>query len=80
MSYDCFKLDLELDYSSLDTFFVDAKSIKDDFNYYCKSNLLKLTEKTPKFGEDDVAEALVERHFTKTKAKDIENKPNSAFS
>ncbi|CAD8114766.1 unnamed protein product [Paramecium primaurelia] len=71
-SYDCFKLDLEMDYSSIDTFFVDAKSIKDEFNYYCKSNLLKLTEKTPKFGDDDVAEALVERHFSKDKVKIVQ--------
>ncbi|CAD8202790.1 unnamed protein product [Paramecium pentaurelia] len=71
-SYDCFKLDLEMDYSSIDTFFVDAKSIKDEFNYYCKSNLLKLTEKTPKFGDDDVAEALVERHFSKDKVKAVQ--------
>lgn len=60
-----------MDYSSIDTFFVDAKSIKDEFNYYCKSNLLKLTEKTPKFGDDDVAEALVERHFSKDKVKAV---------
>ncbi|CAD8194061.1 unnamed protein product [Paramecium octaurelia] len=80
-SYDCFKLDLEMDYSSIDTFFVDAKSIKDEFNYYCKSNLLKLTEKTPKFGDDDVAEALVERHFSKDKVKAVqaEIKQNQSY-
>ncbi|CAD8209432.1 unnamed protein product [Paramecium octaurelia] len=80
-SYDCFKLDLEMDYSSIDTFFVDAKSIKDEFNYYCKSNLLKLTEKTPKFGDDDVAEALVERHFSKEKVKAVqaEIKQNQSY-
>jgi hypothetical protein len=37
-----------------------------------------LTDKTPKFGEDDVAEALVERHFSKDKVKAVlaENKSN----
>lgn len=55
----------------MDIFFQDAKSIKDEFNYYCKSKLLRLTEKSPKFGEDDVAEALVERHFSKDKVKAV---------
>lgn len=52
--------------------------MKDDYNYHCKSKLLKLTDKTPKFGEDDVAEALVERHFSKDKVKAVlaENKTN----
>ncbi|CAD8201875.1 unnamed protein product [Paramecium pentaurelia] len=81
-NYDCFKLDLELDYSTMDIFFQDAKSIKDEFNYYCKSKLLRLTEKSPKFGEDDVAEALVERHFSKEKVKAViaEAKPTQSFS
>jgi len=51
-------MDLEMDYSTLDFLFLDARSIKDEFSFFGKSTLLKMTEKTPKFGEDDVAEAL----------------------
>ena len=61
----------------MDIFFKDAKSIKDEFNNYCKSKLLRLTEKSPKFGEDDVAEALVERHFSKEKVKSVLAEPKS---
>lgn len=47
-----------MDYSSMDAFFKDVRSVKDEYSFFNKSTLLKMTEKTPKFGEDDVAEAL----------------------
>ena len=47
-----------MDYSTLDAFFKDAKAIKDQYSFFSKTTLLKMTEKTPKFGDDDVAEAL----------------------
>lgn len=47
-----------MDYSTMDQFFKDAKSIKDQYSLLNKTTLLKMTEKTPKFGDDDVAEAL----------------------
>ncbi|CAD8192970.1 unnamed protein product [Paramecium pentaurelia] len=72
ISKDTLRLDLEMDYSTMDAFFKDAKSIKDQYSYFSKTTLLKMTEKTPKFGDDDVAEALQERHFDKNKVKQIQ--------
>lgn len=69
ISKDTLKLDLEMDYSTMDQFFKDAKSVRDQYSLLNKTTLLKMTEKTPKFGDDDVAEALQERHFEKNKAK-----------
>lgn len=51
-------IDVEMDYSTLDNFFKNAKNIKDEYGFFSKSTLFKLTDKTPKFGDDDVAEAL----------------------
>lgn len=64
-------MDLEMDYSTMDALFKEARQIKDEFSFFSKSTLLKMTEKSPKFGEDDVAEALVERHFDKVKSKTV---------
>ncbi|CAD8175655.1 unnamed protein product [Paramecium pentaurelia] len=72
ISKDTLRLDLEMDYSTMDSFFKDAKSIKDQYAYFSKTTLLKMTEKTPKFGDDDVAEALQEKHFDKNKVKQIQ--------
>ncbi|CAD8198363.1 unnamed protein product [Paramecium octaurelia] len=71
-SKDTLRLDLEMDYSTMDAFFKDAKSIKDQYAFFSKTTLLKMTEKTPKFGDDDVAEALQERHFDKSKIKQVQ--------
>ncbi|CAD8188832.1 unnamed protein product [Paramecium octaurelia] len=71
ISKDTLRLDLEMDYSTMDAFFQDAKSIKDQYAYFSKTTLLKMTEKTPKFGDDDVAEALQEKHFDKSKVKQV---------
>jgi len=69
VSFDTLRLDLEMDYSTMDAFFKDAKSIRDQYAFFSKTTLLKMTEKTPKFGDDDVAEALQDRHFEKAKVK-----------
>ncbi|CAD8107463.1 unnamed protein product [Paramecium sonneborni] len=71
ISKDTLRLDLELDYSTMDAFFKDAKTIKDQYAFFSKTTLLKMTEKTPKFGDDDVAEALQERHFDKNKVRQV---------
>lgn len=54
----------------MDYFFQDARNLKDEYVFHSKSIMIRMTEKTEKFGEDDVTEGIQEKHFDKQKVKE----------
>jgi hypothetical protein len=67
-SMEAIKVDLEMDYSTLDHFFTKAKDVKDEFIFESKSVLLRMSDRAAApLNTDDIHEGILERTFTASK-------------
>ncbi|KAM3130070.1 hypothetical protein pb186bvf_017868 [Paramecium bursaria] len=71
---DIIRMDLDMDYSTMDTFFEEAIKIKDEYVYESKNIMYQMTELSQKLVSDDVTEALQDRHFNKDKIQQVQQK------